>query len=338
MRINSELLTLKSSPDPIYSLQQSTYSYYVYASEWAGSVCKHNDCLDSYLKQIDNKFWNIHGLWPTTPGGDSPSQQCLSISFQIDFLHPLTFDTLETKWSGLYADSSFFHAHEWDKHGRCWDHNSLLKNPSVIENQLIENPVLKNPVLENTAVLENSVLENQAIGNTVLENPVLENPVLENPVLENPVLGNPVLGNPVKGNPVTGNPVIGDPVIGNPVTGNPVIGNPVDDFFCTVVSLADSIDLYSTLEKNNIVPSLNKVYAVADFRAALKNKFNITSFKMLCNFSKDKQQYIESIYLCLDLDYKLIDCPQNVEKSIIFNDYVGECHDDIIYPIFSQIM
>ena len=138
VRINSEFLGLKSSPDSISSFQQSTYSYYVYASEWAGSVCKSNDCLDSYLKQIDNKFWNIHGLWPTTPGGDSPSQQCLPISFQIDFLHPLTFDILEAKWSGLYANSSVFHAHEWDKHGRCWDHNSLQKNPPVIESLLVD--------------------------------------------------------------------------------------------------------------------------------------------------------------------------------------------------------
>ena len=225
-----------------FSSPNSSYSYYVYVSEWAGSICKNNDCLGRYIKQIDTRFWNIHGLWPTTAGGDSPNKQCLPITFKIDFLHPLTLQLLETKWSGLFANSTYFHAHEWNKHGRCWNHDPILKNLAID------------------------------------------------------------------------------------------IDNPIDEFFRAVITLANSVDLYHILDTNGIVPSENKTYTREDFTKALKNGLNITKAKIVCSFSK-KKQYIEAMYLCLDLDYKFIDCPESADKSIILGEFVNECHNnDIIYP------
>ena len=41
---------------------QVEYSFYVFATEWAGAVCEIENC---YLPSAPN-FFNLHGLWPST--------------------------------------------------------------------------------------------------------------------------------------------------------------------------------------------------------------------------------------------------------------------------------
>jgi len=100
----------------------SVYSYYVFATEWAGSVCTLSTCFDNYIEQINPQFFNIHGLWPSIGPNQNPSGDCANITFAIDDLTEATQDILQSTWSGLFADSTGFHAHEWEKHGRCWNY------------------------------------------------------------------------------------------------------------------------------------------------------------------------------------------------------------------------
>jgi len=54
-----------------FMLVQS-YDYYVFAVEWAGSVCATKSCAAAYIQGIDPTFMNMHGLWPSSFSGKDP--------------------------------------------------------------------------------------------------------------------------------------------------------------------------------------------------------------------------------------------------------------------------
>jgi ribonuclease T2 len=93
------------------------YTYYVFASEWTGTVCFQNNCTNA--EGIDQKWFNIHGFWPTNSTGNGPSD-CTNVEFNQEELSDQTEDNMEAYWSGLYSSAQAFHSHEWSKHGTCW--------------------------------------------------------------------------------------------------------------------------------------------------------------------------------------------------------------------------
>lgn len=97
----------------VLGLTKSTdFEFYVFASEWRGSICSYNKCsLDSA-----SNFWNIHGLWPSD--GSQGVNFCSEEKFDPSQLSGLE-SSVAKYWSGLYSDDNGFHSHEWQKHGTC---------------------------------------------------------------------------------------------------------------------------------------------------------------------------------------------------------------------------
>jgi ribonuclease T2 len=97
----------------------SDYDYYVFATEWAGTVCRHQKCTQA--SGIDPNFFNIHGLWPSQHGQFNKPSDCDGPSFSDTYLSEETISGLGKYWSGLYNSAIRFHTHEWSKHGTCWN-------------------------------------------------------------------------------------------------------------------------------------------------------------------------------------------------------------------------
>ena len=106
------------------------YDSYVLATEWAGSVCTVKRCQ---YNTGSTTFWNMHGLWPNSDNGRHPFS-CASTSVDIQKLPQNVQSDLNKYWAGLFASQSGFIAHEWSKHGTCWDpyYGDLSKMPSIL--------------------------------------------------------------------------------------------------------------------------------------------------------------------------------------------------------------
>jgi len=103
------------------AVHASTYDYYVFASEWAGSVCTQFACTQA--SGISSTWFNIHGLWPSQNANPLLPANCTNEPFNPALLSSQTKSDLVTYWSGLYSSADAFHAHEWSKHGTCWNDN-----------------------------------------------------------------------------------------------------------------------------------------------------------------------------------------------------------------------
>ena len=97
-----------------FQAQAGDLSFYVLASEWTGSVCQTNNCVDD--QGVSDTFWNIHGLWPSD--GSSGLNYCTEEAFDPSQIADLA-SNLTMYWSGLYSSADAFHSHEWVKHGTC---------------------------------------------------------------------------------------------------------------------------------------------------------------------------------------------------------------------------
>jgi ribonuclease T2 len=98
----------------ILNAQAQSFDFYVFACEWAGSVCESENCSDD--EGVSTEFWNIHGLWPSD--GNEGLNFCSNEQFNPELLSSLT-NELNLYWSGLYSSANSFHSHEWEKHGTC---------------------------------------------------------------------------------------------------------------------------------------------------------------------------------------------------------------------------
>lgn len=109
-----KLIFLISILSIILAVQAGDFKFYVFACEWAGSVCDTQNCDQDQGASAD--FWNIHGLWPSD--GSETLAYCTDEKFDPSQLSSLT-DELASYWNGLYSSADSFHAHEWTKHGTC---------------------------------------------------------------------------------------------------------------------------------------------------------------------------------------------------------------------------
>lgn len=110
----------------------SSYTSYVHAQEWGGSICTENSCSASTSGAATRTTWNIHGLWPD---GGTQNEFCTNQAFNWGSFSSTLQGQLEQFWSGLYSTESDFLSHEWTKHGTCWNWTlgDLSEMPSTIQ-------------------------------------------------------------------------------------------------------------------------------------------------------------------------------------------------------------
>lgn len=96
------------------------YDTLVLATEWVGSVCSARKCNNG--RPVNDKFFNIHGLWPNNKmnSADSP-MDCASSNFNLASLPADIKQMTDSAWNALYNLAQSFLSHEWSKHGTCWN-------------------------------------------------------------------------------------------------------------------------------------------------------------------------------------------------------------------------
>ena len=139
--------------------QPSDFEFYVFACEWAGSVCETENCSDD--EGASTQFWNIHGLWPSD--GNEGLSYCSNEQFNPELLSDLS-DQLAEYWSGLYSSANSFHSHEWSKHGTCSGMDQKTFFSTVLN--LAQNLAIYN-VLENAGITPGSSYECSEVANAI---------------------------------------------------------------------------------------------------------------------------------------------------------------------------
>ena len=79
------------------------------------------------------------------------------------------------------------------------------------------------------------------------------------------------------------------------------------DYFSTVYSNAMQLNIYGTLEAGGVVPSLTP-YDLNDFMGVLNETWGPTSYVLQCEEDGEGNQYLNSVYVCMNLIYQIIDC------------------------------
>eukprot|EP01016_Furgasonia_blochmanni_P048162 TRINITY_DN7143_c0_g1_i1.p1 TRINITY_DN7143_c0_g1~~TRINITY_DN7143_c0_g1_i1.p1 ORF type:complete len:249 (-),score=62.87 TRINITY_DN7143_c0_g1_i1:269-919(-) len=85
------------------------------------------------------------------------------------------------------------------------------------------------------------------------------------------------------------------------------------DWISQVINVGTQYGIYNILAKKDIVPDDDAQYNTQDIRQAVVNELGIQNFDLGC-IRKNNQQYIGEIHICLDRQYKPIDCPLKRER------------------------
>jgi ribonuclease I len=108
-----------------------SYDYYMFATEWQGTVCMFKDCTEATTSP---DVFNLHGLWPNAENGRHPFS-CSKTPLNFAGLPSDLQSDLKSYWSGLYSSQEDFLKHEWSKHGTCWrfDYGDLSQAPEEVK-------------------------------------------------------------------------------------------------------------------------------------------------------------------------------------------------------------
>ena len=199
------------------------YDYYLFASIWSGSSCYLQQCWNNQTQDLSPNFFNIHGLWPNNWEG-YPSWCDNNTEYNSNYIEPALYAEMGKFWNGMNWTTDAFHAHEWSKHGTCWN------DPAGYNDE--------------------------------------------------------------------------DP-------------QKQDDFFFRVMTLAGEIDIYKVLANNEVFPSFSP-YPIDAFTQSFNSSWGNSSYLLNCEMDTQGSQYLFSVYICIDLEYQIMDCPDNVATS--FND------------------
>jgi len=206
----------------ITSSQVVPYDFYVFATFWLGSVCRTTQCLANQTSKAAPNFWMVHGLWPQISGGPNPAFCTNTTAFDPNLLGPQLLNMTNTFWVSANTSNDYFHTHEWDKHGTCWN----------------------------------------------------------------------------------------DPI--NPHNET----NKLKNYFSTSILYSISLSIYNILAMNSIVPR-SEPYQLKDFSNVFNKQplWKNNSYVMSCSYDKDGNQYFSDLYLCLDLNMKIMACPDGLEST-----------------------
>ena len=131
---SSVSITQRAAEDTQVQVNYTSYELYVFVSEWAGTVCKFTNCSVNFVKK---QHFNLHGLWPNYKNGSWP-QNCTQTPLNYEALSQALKVRLDEYWSGLYNSQQKFLAHEWGRHGTCWNptYGVLNRVPTALRDVL----------------------------------------------------------------------------------------------------------------------------------------------------------------------------------------------------------
>jgi len=103
-----------ASAAPDVENKNREFDYFLFVRQWDPSMCMTHRCT----RQISDREFTIHGLWPEREDGSYPSYCNSTEHFHENSIKDL-IPNLEDKWRSLYGSDTGFWAHEWSKHGTC---------------------------------------------------------------------------------------------------------------------------------------------------------------------------------------------------------------------------
>jgi ribonuclease T2 len=109
------------------------YELYTFESFWLGTTCKFAPCLANETDFASHNFFNIHGLWPDYLVG-YPAYCDNSSIYQAEDIALSLQGLMKVYWIGMNESSDQFHAHEWSKHGTCWNDPIQTQNQTTMMN------------------------------------------------------------------------------------------------------------------------------------------------------------------------------------------------------------
>ena len=102
------------------------YDCYILSISWAPTTCQtkvenKSECFDKIKKLKDDKYFTLHGLWPTYLSGKNPDSCNEGKDITPDFDDDKQFKSkLEAYWPGLYSDNKLLWTKEYNEHGYCF--------------------------------------------------------------------------------------------------------------------------------------------------------------------------------------------------------------------------
>ena len=104
------------------------YNCYVFSIFWTPASCGtkntgKNECFQLIKKLKNEKYFTLHGLWPSVLSGEIP-ESCNSgddiiPNFEDDNDNEFK-EKLEILWPGLYSNNTYLWTNEYNKHGYCY--------------------------------------------------------------------------------------------------------------------------------------------------------------------------------------------------------------------------
>mmetsp|Transcript_20466 Transcript_20466/g.23190 ORF Transcript_20466/g.23190 Transcript_20466/m.23190 type:complete len:250 (+) Transcript_20466:30-779(+) len=105
-------------PGNVTANYSDDYSYYVFRLQVPGSYCQTSYCSHDIEEKLQPNGFKIHGIWPSSTGGNSPSQ-CRDDKFYEDDINSKTLSAMNTDWPSDRGSNDSFWSHEWSTHGVC---------------------------------------------------------------------------------------------------------------------------------------------------------------------------------------------------------------------------
>ena len=104
------------------------YNCYVFSIFWTPASCGtkntgKNECFQLIKKLKNEKYFTLHGLWPSVLSGEIP-ESCnrgkdIIPKFEDDNDNEFK-EKLEILWPGLYSNNTYLWTNEYNKHGYCY--------------------------------------------------------------------------------------------------------------------------------------------------------------------------------------------------------------------------
>ena len=102
------------------------YDCYVFSIFWTPTTCttkysKNLECFQEVKKLKDDKYFTLHGLWPSLLSGEIPKACNEGKNIIPNFDDDEKFkEKLGKYWPGLYSNNTYLWTNEYNKHGYCY--------------------------------------------------------------------------------------------------------------------------------------------------------------------------------------------------------------------------
>ena len=102
------------------------YDCYILSIFWTPTSCQTKpennfECFETIKQLKDDKYFTLHGLWPSYLSGKLPDSCNEGKNITPNFDNDKQFkNKLEAYWPGLYSNNQFLWSNEYNRHGYCF--------------------------------------------------------------------------------------------------------------------------------------------------------------------------------------------------------------------------